>query len=641
MLPICSVAQRIAYYDALYLKKLADINGGKFPIIDESRTVLKYYFGALHDEPLRLAIDSNIFLKPYFKRSGVSAGDKNLGSIPNLIGGSLGSVDITAIANGLATIMIKRAKQELTVAFFDRFVKYSEKNPEFNTLFPVTTKNLTQLITYKYPQMLPTLRDGFYEDLKQISLHIDDMIDLPKYRILLNDLPQIRMAIHTLRIANDLETGASNAADVIKQLASFRELDAVLPANSPLFNIKGAIKTAALFSESIRSDDNVWIGGDEFKKLLSNDTLFSIYLGLTRQLAKTQDISFVDKGGVITQLYKLIDSSSFFMNQQMLQELSSLGGKVNHSVADINLKKNNGHLSNEDYYNYINVSLDVIDYFFRITKPYRSDVLPDTYLQLARDGNSLYRDIYTTHYTQGANDVLNILSGIAALTGEAKSYKNAKDSINKFVEKVKPYALFMGNMVDAKGEEEVSAVLENVILPVGSSSIKKFTKNNLSVQSYLGAYMSSSNSGNAIKGTWSDKFGVTATIGISYTPGCLSWGNRGAVSIYGVILDISAIVDYKLKTDSVPTASGGNAPVIKKNYQVQLGQIFSPGVYLTYGFFAKLPLSIGFGGQYGPGLSKIKTDESVAVMTNPSWRWNLFLAVDLPFFTLLNTSKNK
>jgi hypothetical protein len=46
-----------------------------------------------------------------------------------------------------------------------------------------------------------------------------------------------------------------------------------------------------------------------------------------------------------------------------------------------------------------------------------------------------------------------------------------------------------------------------------------------------------------------------------------------------------------------------------------------------------LPLSLGVGAQYGPGLSKIEAGDNT-VVTNPSWRWNIFLAVDIPFFTL-------
>jgi hypothetical protein len=186
----------------------------------------------------------------------------------------------------------------------------------------------------------------------------------------------------------------------------------------------------------------------------------------------------------------------------------------------------------------------------------------------------------------------------------------------------------------------VEAALENAILPVGSSAIKKNTHNNISIQSYLGAYWNTANANSAIQHAWSDRFGVTAPIGISWTPGFGSWRKRGSLSLFAEVFDIGAIVDYKLKTDSVVSSGGTTVPATSKTYSIQLGQIFSPGAYVVYGFFANLPLSLGFGGQYGPGLSKV-TGDGGTVTANPSWRWNIFLAVDLPFFNILNDNRQK
>ncbi|HRI22525.1 MAG TPA: hypothetical protein PLA68_16300, partial [Panacibacter sp.] len=210
-----------------------------------------------------------------------------------------------------------------------------------------------------------------------------------------------------------------------------------------------------------------------------------------------------------------------------------------------------------------------------------------------------------------------------------------------YIEDVKPYALFMANMVEAKDEKEIKAALENVILPVVSSSIKKNTAFNISVQTYLGAYLAVSGKNTALNNnSWSDKFGVIAPIGISWTPGCFSWQKKGSLSIFTSLFDLGAIVDYNLKEEPNPTDTDPDATVIKKDYEVKLGQIFSPGVYVVYGFFNNIPLSLGFGSQYGPGLSKIDAANN-AVVNNPSWRWNFFLAVDMPFFTLKNKVKYK
>jgi len=50
---------------------------------------------------------------------------------------SLGGIDVTNIVNAIVDLMIERAKQELTIAFFNRFKKYAEdpRHPEFIILF--------------------------------------------------------------------------------------------------------------------------------------------------------------------------------------------------------------------------------------------------------------------------------------------------------------------------------------------------------------------------------------------------------------------------------------------------------------------------------------------------------------------------
>jgi hypothetical protein len=171
---------------------------------------------------------------------------------------------------------------------------------------------------------------------------------------------------------------------------------------------------------------------------------------------------------------------------------------------------------------------------------------------------------------------------------------------------------------------------------VGSSSIKKNSRFNLAVQSYLGAFYRASDLNQANNNAWNSRFGVTAPIGIA-----ASWGLRGkagSFSLFGSLLDLGAIVDYQLKKDSVATASGGSEEVIKKDYKIRLGQILSPGAYAIYGFGNNIPISLGLGAQYGPGLGKVENSGN-RIENNPQWKFNIFVAVDIPFFNLINTPK--
>ncbi len=574
---------------------------------------------------------------------------------------SLSGLDVTKFANAISDVLIERAKQELTIAFFDRFKKFAQENPEFHILFPKTTANLSNLLTYAYPQMLPKLRTGFLDDIAQISFNIEALLELPKYRTLLENFPEVRVAIRSLKLIHQLENGDVNAAQVIKL---FSEFDEWKENGSRQFkNMSGTIQFAAIFSESLRSDDStkIWVRSSDIEGLVKKEVFARVFLGLIYLRVQQQNIKyFLDPANPTTStdladlLSKQKDNILFMQNR--IAQFIALAERVNDAYQNVRVKNRaNTKLTKEDYFNYIAISLDAVDYSFSIVKTFDPRLQVDAYLDIARKSNDLYKSIYTEEYTQAISDAIDIIVSVQDLTKRQKNstvtvgtskvpgalpHDEASKDLLTFIHRIKPYAIFMANVIEAENEAAVKAALENAILPVGSSSIKKNTLRNVSVQAYLGAYLSTSNNGTISTSPWTDKFGVIAPIGISFTPGFLSWQKKGSLSLFGALFDVGAIVDYKLKKDSVVSTSGTSTSVVTKDYSVELGQIFSPGLYAVYGFPWNLPLSLGFGAQYGPGLSKIESGDNV-VLNNPSWRWNFFLAVDLPLFNLVNKSKTK
>lgn len=637
------------FYDALYIRQHCyNQQEQVFEARADLVKVLAPYYPAGTD--ISREMIKNPFFKPYVPDNFADGGtasfvSKTLSAVSGL--------DVTKFANAIADLMIDRAKQELTIAFFNRFKKFADEHAEFKILFPKTTNNLVNLLAQSYPQMLPALRNGFFEDLKQLTYHLDDVLELPTYQALLINFPEVRVAIRSIRLVHELETGTATAADLIKDLASLKEWKE--NGSVGFKNMGATIRFAAIFSEGLRNEDTtrIWVSAKDIHSLLTDDVFTGIFMGLVYQKALLQDLTFyLGKAATPTKLTSILteQAGNILLFQNKLGEFINLTEKVQTGYDDI-AKKISAHekIGDEDIYNYINTSIDIADYAFSIVKIFNEDLVTDKYLTIVKKSNALYKDIYSSQYTQAVNDALDILMQVHDLTSDNKNplhavadddKKTKLDKLLTFTQKVKPYALFMANMVEAKDEDQVKAALENVILPVGSSSIKKYTNCNISVQTYLGAFFSTSNGSNAAGGTWSDKFGVTAPIGISWTPGGLSWGKGGAISLFGALFDLGAIVDYKLEKSPDATSTDPNATVINKNYKIELGQIFSPGVFAVYGVGANLPLSVGFGAQYGPGLSKIDATNST-VVTNPSWRWNLFLAVDLPFFNLYNRPKNK
>ena len=636
--------QEGVYYKALFLKEKYNSITKKIAIDDNAYDAIKDLFKGDDKDSVIAKLNRNPFLENMIvKQSGAGAGN-----IFAFITSKIGGLDVTKYANAIADIMIERAKQELTIAFFNRFKTFSANNPEFQILFPKTTDNLSNLLTYTYPQMLPALRNGFFEDIKGITYHLDDVLELPRYQKLLENFPEVRVAIKSVNLVHQLESKSSNAADIISNFASFKEWDDINTSTDytkSFKNFGASVKLGKIFSESLRepdkSKDRIWITMDAVESMLQDEIFFRIYMGLIYQECKTGEIKFYFNNSTLDFADDVLakQKNNLLIFQAKITEFITLGNRVSETLAAIKSKQTT---SNEDIYDYINVSIDVIEYAQSIAKIFDRQLISDDYLVIAKNANSLYKEIYSEEYTQAVNDAIDMLSHLHYLIKNNGNSRN-KDSLGHlltFVEKVKPYALFMANMVEAKSEDQAKAALENVILPVGSSTVKKNVTGwgNFSVQSYLGAYWNTSSAASNSFGTWTDKFGVIAPIGVSWTPGFLSLQEKGCFSLFISAFDLGAIVDYKLKKDSTVANDGSKEEVIAKDYHIQLGQILSPGAYIVYGFPWNLPLSLGFGAQYGPGLSEIDAGSNT-VLTNPSVRWNAFLAVDIPLFNIKNHMK--
>ncbi|ACU60902.1 hypothetical protein [Chitinophaga pinensis] len=722
---------QIAFYDAEKLVPFAKISTLDVDQTKAVAAILANYMpkGTPNDAVAIIAAfkANNGFAKGLFNTS-VTRGDKAV-SMPESVGGDLmsaiGGIDVTKFATGLAEFMINRSKQELTIAFFDRFKEFGKKNPEFGALFPITYNNLSNLLAYQYPEMLPALRSGFFEDIKALTYHLDDLLALPKYQALLKDLPEVAVVVRYIALMHDMESGAKGAATVLENIAAFPEWDQIKNSNKSAGckNFGAALTLANVFSGSLRAKQtpedttSAWVTEKEVNAMLEDETRFKIYLALVLQDTRKKDVVFFngsDRMPFADMMNKQSDNAIILYTQ--VKEFITLAKKVDVAFADFKRKESEKvKITNEDHSNYISVAIDVMDYSLGIAKLFDDRIPVDSYTKIATSVNNLYKSIYTKQYSQAMSNAITVLEEIPGLIGTAESDRQLRmtdslltvlgaakkidrneisqlkekhlnlvdslievyrvervnraktsvagsaelmtiDNVLSSLKRVKTlyafkknysdvlfriarYGMFMANVVNATSSEEVAKLIESTVLPVGSSSIKKNSAFNISVQGYLGAFLRlEKGKDKTVGGAWNDQFGVTAPIGIS-----LNWGlknNCGSLGIFAALFDIGAIVDYQLKRDSVPSSGTSDEAVIKKDYSVKLGQIVSPGLYLVYGAFKNIPLSLGIGGQYGPGLGKVNVDNTT-VVNSPSWRWNAFLCVDIPFFTLTNNNRSK
>src|SRR6185312_190470 len=86
--------------------------------------------------------------------------------------GSIGSFNVTNIADGIAKFMVKRGKQELSTAFFNNFKKDLIKYPELVVMFPRASTILKNIDSYDILTVLQQLQDAFKKDLLNLPTNI-------------------------------------------------------------------------------------------------------------------------------------------------------------------------------------------------------------------------------------------------------------------------------------------------------------------------------------------------------------------------------------------------------------------------------------------------------------------------------------
>ncbi len=211
------------------------------------------------------------------------------------------------IANGLTAFIIKRAKEELTVAFFERFKAYLANHPEAAILFPKTAAFINQIDAYLYAGFLNTLKEGFLEDVNNVPYNLGAFLRSDRVRGFLGKNPAYQNAwltVPVLCFLGDLNKGKA-IADCIKDLYPDPELKALSP------NYYNVLEFTVVLSESIRdtTGKSDWISFTEFQNAILNDPAISkkLFFGLLYESTKT--ISLAADGHMIF-LNAYVDSTN-------------------------------------------------------------------------------------------------------------------------------------------------------------------------------------------------------------------------------------------------------------------------------------------------------------------------------------------
>lgn len=185
-----------------------------------------------------------------------------------------------------------------------------------------------------------------------------------------------------------------------------------------------------------------------------------------------------------------------------------------------------------------------------------------------------------------------------------------------------PLVLTAVKIATAKDDKDVKAILKSYIEPIGSSSQKRTSKFNISINSYagiIGGYE------DIRSGSASDSYygGISAPVGIAFS---FLPSRTGSFSLFAEVLDLGSLVNVRLKDDDTSYEA------------LKFEHFLTPGIGLFYNF-KNSPLTAGFKYNYLSNLRNIEYDGVTAVpeaSNRDASRISFSLLVDIPLFKILS-----
>ena len=535
----------------------------------------------------------------------------------------------------MAKFLVKRTQQELAITFFDRF-KTAIADPnckDLQTLFPATFAALNTIgdQIYYYDAYIQTLRESFEKDLRDLSSHLPSIIENhPDYFAKHPELQAILLS--AFYIATALENEQSFG--LILRDYSLTYLNGVNPS------IKASVKTLRLISESLRDTavftqaNAYWVSAQQIQALVNNPIAFKIYLGLLYQEATIDTIQF-GNGVTLTGILAAVEPKFTVYVNGYTRYFTNLGSRMNTLTDLINKHSTimNDSAKLEQYYQYISSGIDLLESASDVSDLGLGDStisMDHVFFEHAQD--SLAKYIGTVR--SAANIVWDVKrrSYASAVMNAASIYQAVVlDNSTQTSTNLLKYGTFMATIVQADNSDEVEQAIEAMALPAGSSRIKRESPFNVSLNSYVGGFMGEEIIEGASNNGGINSFGATAVVGVSiseahsflFIPGdCLFF----STSVFMSLVDLGAITSYRAthdSTQSIPT--------------IQLKDIFSPGVFLSFGL-DQTPISLNFGYQVGPLLRSIQASQGS--YTNAYHRWGFSICVDIPLLDFYTKPKN-
>jgi hypothetical protein len=679
--------------DAIKLQSFLG-NKGKLPVDDNNvDTILKRYLKK--DQTIASQfVDKNPFINSYLASTTKSATEGPL-SASSIIS-SIGGLDVTNIADGFAKFIVKRAKEELSLAFFQKFKDRLDSFPDIRTVFPHTYKLLNAIDQqiYDYSNYLNNLREAFRSDLLTLNENLPTIVDNHPDLFKKKGFFELGVALKTgsyisVSLSHDIHPG-----DILDNYpVSLLVAPSDIPNDSAILGImKGSIQTLQLFSSSLKEPDtskhSYWVGIDKIRQLNNKDVL-RIYLGLVLQLANKNynDIPFSGT----TTFYKLLNSETaenFVTNYPLYKEfilnVCNKANELDKMIASYQ-KPASDSAKVELYAKYFTNSVQFIQYCIEVTKlPYIRDIgnvkdLADKskkFFDIAYETTDLAIAINRKKYADAVNHLVIIYNDVVTQpTQNLGTVTVVKTDMTKKQNREIVDKLLTANATDPN--TKTSDVLKGSTPSV--KSVKVTDTNAVKSAAVLtdlakyGSFMAnminaqtSDEVENAIEAaalpTGSSRIKRESSFNISFNAyGGFFYGHeymKGvkdcvAFNSYGITAPIGVTIGFGQRKLLHPWDGNGHASwslfislidlgvvaayrlnndTVAQVPTIQLKNIFSPGAFISVGI-PKTPLSFNMGAQVGPNLRNVSAAKN-DYSNNTYIRVSMSLLVDIPIFNL-------
>lgn len=588
--------------------------------------------GCFEENPFILADDNFQGLSSMSISSSVIAPRPEMeNQVPDR-GGSGGGSLMTNIADGLARFVVKRTKEELNAAFFNKLREAMADQVEFQVLFPTTYELSVNAIgeqIFHYNAYIEALREGFLRDMKALPLNTrsyvsdSDLLKKEESRLLVEDF------LHLTQYLVDGEPPMRMLEFLAKE-AALQDTSRRSGISDPVIraefqDMAAGLKALDLFAASLRSDKIglTWVRPEELSRELQNIRFAYLYLGLLFQ--QGQGIEFSGGRSLQAELRELAGYPEVPLSaKNYLKTLASTASQLDKSFREL-VDGERDSISYDDYYRVADLTFDLLELVGDmrnkiivpewvkdlngkpVLKPIEGPKLPSRSsvekrgLGILRQMYELELNIRQNHYTSAVNNLVLLLTDVLA-----------QDSF-KFKKDILLYGNFMATVAEAQTSQEVADAIELFALPPGSSRMKKYSDLSVSLNTY-GGFAVGLEQDLDVNYAGKTVFSPSAPIGVGLNFGLYE---KGSLSLYSQLIDIGAVFAYRFsnETENIP--------------EIKFQNILAPGFYAIYGFGGNLPLSLGVGAQLGPNLRKVTAATLTADKTR-AWRLGLMLSVDIP-----------